>query len=310
MNLRFIYLIIVFLPNFGTSQNIFQSGELFGLEFEGETIYNADYNEIIFKDYFIYGRKGKYLHILSENKEHHKKAYKKFLFHLSSELLIVGITADNTMDLISEDGSHYFMQEGNYDRVELSEEYTDTPDRDVLLVSKNGKMGFYNWVKKKELVPAKYDRLQMHDGCESTGALVYMGVGRNNTLWSEKNGLLFSFNATAVDDIYQSTVCEGYILKYGQKIGYIREKRNGKFFLIKPIYEDLYFPTGDPNTIKVEAFGNYGLYTDNRMILKCRYSEIEVIDGNYIFAIATKYRKMLDIDKVIKVNREGKLLSI
>jgi len=135
MNLRFIYLIIVFLPNFGTGQNIFQSGELFGLEFEGETIYNADYNEIIFKDYFIYGRKGKYLHILSENKEHHKKAYKKFLFHLSSELLIVGITADNTMDLISEDGSHYFMQEGNYDRVELSEEYTDTPDRDVLLVS-------------------------------------------------------------------------------------------------------------------------------------------------------------------------------
>lgn len=307
---RISIILFYLLPSICSGQNVFQSEELFGLEMNGKTIYNADYDEIIVNDYFIYGRKDKLHYILSENIENSKKAYKKFLFHLTDDLLVVGITADNKLDLLSEDGSHFYMQDGNYDKAHSSKDYCDEENSDVLLVTKDGKFGFYNWVKKTELVPAQYDRLQMHEGCPSTGKIIYSGKGHNNAVWSEKNGMLFSFKSAAVDDIYQSTICEGYILKFGNKIGYIREKKNGKFFLVKPIYEDLYFPTGDPNTVMVESYGRYGLYHNNRMILKCKYSSIEVIDGNYIFAIAIKYRKMLDIDKVIKINREGKLISI
>lgn len=306
---RLISISLLLVPLLCTSQSIFKSGEKYGLEFEGETIYNADYDEIYFKDYFIYGKKGKYFYILSEEKANSKKGYKRFLFHLTSELLVVGITDENKLDILSEDGGHYYLKDGNYDRVESIENHTDSPDPDLLLVSKSGKIGIYNWVKKTEFIPPNYDRLKLHDGCDESGRLTYAGKGSENTLWSENNGLLFSFNSRLIDDIYPATVCEGYILKFGLKIGYIREKKNGKLFLIKPIYEDLYFPTNDPNIIMLKTFDQYGLYYNNRMILKCKYSSIEVIDGNYIFAVAVKYQKLLDIEKTYNINKEGKVIA-
>ena len=98
-------------------------------------------------------------------------------------------------------------------------------------------------------------------------------------------------------------------MKRGDKVGYCYKKKNGNFFLIKAVYDDVFFPTNSPTIVVVQSIDKYGLYSNFQKVLKCKFNKIEVLNENYIFAIATKTNKVLNSDKIYTIDREGRLLN-
>lgn len=307
--LKLISVIALLLATISWSQEVFEYRGKFGLSLDNGSKYNADYDEIITKEYFNYGKIDKWYYVLSEDKSLSKKGYKKFLFHLLDELLVIGITDENKLDLFDESGKQLLLADSEYSAIESSKNYSDTHISDLLIVKKNGKSGLYNWVKNKEIVPAENDVIKLHSDCKNLVGLIFTKQGAKNRLWQLNGEEIVSFSSRIVDDIYPSNVCEGYILKKSDKVGYLLKKGNQKYFLIKPIYSDIYFPTEDPKTILVEAYGKYGIYHNYRRLLKAKFDEIEVIDGNYIFAVATKHNDYLGTSQSINIDREGRVID-
>jgi hypothetical protein len=278
------------------AQEIFENGDKVGLKYNGVVHYSAIYDKIVITDYFVCGIKDEYSYNLSRNKSHSTKKYRRFKFDLLDQLLVVGVTTDGKKDLFDDTGQHLYLEDGDYDRVFSKSEKIKYGNNDLVLVSKKGKLGLYNWTQKKEIVSPIQSKIVVHESCMKDSYIIYVKRKGENTVIKPSGEKILSFRAKSVQDIYHSTICKGYILKRNTKIGFFYQRSNQKNFLIKPIYEDLFFPTSDPKIIIVQRYGRYGLYYNYKRVLKCKYDSIEIVNNRYAIARVVKNEKEMTLN--------------
>jgi hypothetical protein len=302
-----IHLLVLTLvcAQFSMAQEVFQKGNYFGLKYDGAEWYAAVFDEIEIHDYFVAGRMGTLYYNLSKNKKNIDKAYRKFNYSLTDRLLVIGETTKGTIDILDETGQNYYLKDGPYRKVLSKKKQRFYGNDDLLIVKKNSKQGIYNWVEKTELLPPVYSKIIIHETCDFGGVFIYAQDGLTHTIFDEKGNQVLSFKATMVSDIYPSNICDGYIIQWEHKVGFCKRMKNGKFFLIKPLYDDIYFPNGDASVIVVENRERKGLFVNYRQFLKCRYDEIEISENNYYLAVVTRK----GVKKILKNNGELTLFT-
>ena len=302
----FLFLILTILLSSSFGQDVYQYGDLFGVKYNGVVVHNAKYNKVEKTDYFLAGKDELYWYNLSEKGKSPEKKYKRFLYHLKNELLIVGVTTEGKIDLFNETGDIFYLENGDYDKVKSTFDISFRMyDSELLLVSKNGKKGLYNWVHQKEVLAPLYDDIKIHTDCSNHGKrMLYLRDEKYNLLMNPYGEIVFRFRNTQIDDISDQANCDGYMLKRGNRIGYMRGLKSGKYFLIKPVYDKLFFLEDNGDLIKCLKGSKYGLYYKNKMILPCKYDKIEITDNGYVLGIAIKNLKKLTFDKegvIVKV---------
>jgi len=294
--MKLVLLVISFAIGQLFAQEIFQNGEKFGLKYNGVVHYSAIYDKIVITDYFVYGKKDEYVFNLSKDKSLSDKVYRRFKFDLMDQLLVVGVTEDGKKDLLDETGQHLYLENGDYDRIFSKSEKIKYGNNDVVLVSRTGNLGLYNWTLRKEILPPVYDKIVVHESCLSDSYIIYVQKKGQNSVIQPSGKKIISFKAKSVQDLYHATICRGYILKRNNKIGYYYKRSEDRRFLIKPIYEDLFFPTDDPKIIIVQRYGKYGLYYNYKRVLKCKYESIEIVNSTYIIARVVKNEKEMTLN--------------
>ncbi|OIQ36091.1 MAG: hypothetical protein BM555_03385 [Crocinitomix sp. MedPE-SWsnd] len=283
------------------SQEVFEYGEKFGVKYNDVVVHSAKYDKVVIRDYFVAGKIGASWYNLSRKSEFSQIPYTKFYYDLNRELLVAGFTAEGKMDVYNETGEFVYMKNGNYDKVRSTADYGSFYDNDLLVVFNNGKMGLYDWPKKVEALPAKYNKLRLHLDCEKSRRLLYLQIEGENIVLSPSGEELFKFNNKSIDDVYLQDKCDGYIIERGNKRGYARKLRSGKYFLIKPLYDEIEFVEGNADLIKVKRGEKYGFYYKNKPILKCKYRKIDITNNGYILGFAYKNYKKLGFDKTGKI---------
>lgn len=287
--LRFnIIILTVFVVQVSSAQEVFKKGHHYGLKYDGGEYYAAVFDEITIKEYFVSGRIGNTYYNLSRNKSTIDRKYRKFHFDLFDRLLVIGHTYEGTIDIMDETGEHYYLMDGPYNKVLSRKEYEHYGNDDLLTVRKRGKLGLYDWVKQKEILPTKFSRIKIHETCRFGSYFIYAKRGLEHCVYSEQQEQLISFRAFYVTDIYPASICDGYIIESGPKIGYCRKMSNGKYFLIKPRFDDIYFPKDDASFIIVENREKQGLYLNYHKLLKCKYEEISPSQSPYYVAIVKR----------------------
>ncbi|MEX1000630.1 MAG: hypothetical protein WDZ35_00795 [Crocinitomicaceae bacterium] len=269
-------------------QQITEQGAYYGVTYENGPTYAAIFDRVVIKGFFVYGKKEGVYYNLSRQVANSHKAYKKFTFDLLDRLLVVGETVDGKMDLMDETGQYYYMQKGNYSAVRAGKKRITYANDKLLLLKSGQKLGVYDWEKKEEIVPPIYDKLKVHESCEAGDYFIFTQLDGLNEARTNKGKVELSFSSAVVDDIYPSPDCRGYMLKKGTKMGYCYQISKDKFFLIKPRYDEILFPSDDPDIIFVVNRGKYGLYYKFISYLKCRYDKIELMDHDYILAKLTR----------------------
>lgn len=272
----------------GIAQEIFKKGDHYGLKYDGVEYYAAVFDEIKIKQYFVQGRMGTVYYNLSKKKENADKPYRKFNYKLADRLIIIGKTTTGKIDILDETGENYHLYDGNYDKVLTRSLQHNYGNDDILTVRKKGKLGLYNWVLKKEILEPKYNKVVLHESCDDRSHLIYAKKGLTQIMINEKGEEILSFKAAFVSDIFPADICQGYIIQWQHKVGYCMKRSNGKFFLIKPYYDDIYFPKGDASIIILENNEHYGMYVDYRKALRCKYDDIEYLDNPYSVALITR----------------------
>ena len=286
---RFSIFILSFLfVQLSLAQEIFKKGEHYGLKYDGAEFYAAVFDEIKIQEYFVEGRMGTVYYNLSKNKDNSSKSYRKFNYKLSDRLIVIGETTEGKIDILDETGENFHLNDGDYDKVITRKAQLNYGNDDILTVRKKGKYGLYNWVKRSEILPPVYSKIIIHESCENVAHLIYAKKGLKHALINDKGIEFINFKAAFVSDIFPSDVCDGYIIQWQHKVGYCKIKKNGKLFLIKPYYDDIYFPKGDASVIVLENKEKYGLYVDYRKALRCRYDQIQYVDEPYSIAIIEK----------------------
>jgi len=285
---------ILFYMQLCVAQEVIEYGELYGVKYDDRLVHSTLYEEVNIKDYFVYGKKEKRFYNLSQSAKYSQTPYVKFKFHLLNQLLVVGIREDGKVDLFDETGEHIYLKEFPGQNLLSIVDYADEFREDLLMVKKDRKLGVVNWVDGQVIVQPRYDEIKIHNLCESQELLFFGRNGNQNEILNQHGEVMVSFWALRVNDIYHANVCAGYIIRRGYKIGYMVKKRNGKYFLIKPDYDDITFPTNDSKIILTKKNNQYGLYYNFQEVLKCKYELITVVDQNYILAEVThhgiKYR--------------------
>jgi hypothetical protein len=291
--------ILFILPCTLLSQEVFQYGDSYGVKYNGAVVHNARYSKIERTDYFVAGKDELYWYNLSQKGLYPEKRYKKFLYHLKNELIIVGLTTEGKIDLFNETGEFIYMLDGDYDKVSSTFDLSyGMYDSELLCLSRKGKKGLYNWLHKKEVLPPLYDKIKIHTNCKNGGEMMLFlqdeGVNRVMNPFGE---VVFEFSNRSIDDISNQSACDGFMLKRGHKLGYMRRLRSGKYFLIKPIYDRLLFPEDNGDLILCQRGLKYGLYYKNKRILTCKYDKIDITDNGYIFGVAIRNLKKVTFDK-------------
>lgn len=270
------------------SQEIFQNGDKFGLRYDGVVFYTAVYDEIKIKAFFVYGRVGNTYTNLSRNKDNFTEAYKKFSFSLIDRLLVIGYKHNGKLDILDETGQHVYLRDGDYSKVLAGHRRITYGNDDILLVRKSGKLGLYDWTSQKEILPPLFDKIGLHESCNGQGYFIYTQLQSENSIRNDKGVELMNFRSPKVDDMLPSDICEGYFVMHQGFKGYCCQMRNGKYFLIKPIYENIEFPNNNSSLIIVERREKFGLYFNYKRMTKCKYEEIELLDDPYVLAKLTK----------------------
>lgn len=285
MRISFIFCLLIQLNAF--NQEVFEYGDKFGVKYNERLIHSAVYEEVNIKDYFVFGKKEQRFYNLSQSGKYSTIPYRKFKFHLLDQLLVLGVREDYTLDLYDETGEFIYAQNAPYRNLRSIFGYADQFREDLLIAKKVGGIGVYDWVNKKEIVEPVYDDLKIHNSCAGNRLLIFARKGAQNEVLNDEGKRVLSFRAGNVDDIYPANNCVGFILRRGYKIGYMVRKSSGKFFLIRPKFDDVLFPSDNSKIILTKKEDEYGLYYNYREILKCKYSNIEIIDRNYVLAIVT-----------------------
>ena len=299
-------LIVLSFSSLSFTQEVYQYGDNFGVKYNGVAVHYAKYTKVEITDYFVAGKDELYWYNLSEKGESPEKPYKKFLFHLKDQLLVVGVTLEGKLDVFNETGEFLYMRDGDYDKVKSSFEIAGVNyNSDVLLIVKNGKNGLYNWPNQTEILPAKYDKIKINQDCINGGRmLLFLQEDGQNMVLNAFGEELVKFKNGTIDNIKYDKNCDGYLLERGLRKGFMRQLKSGKYFLIKPIYSDLIFPEDNSDIIICQKGTKYGLYYKNKRILACKYDKIDITDNGYIFGTAVKNLKKLTFDK------EGKIVKV
>ena len=290
------FLILFIVPNFFYAQEVFELGDKYGVKYNGKVVYNACYDKVVITDYFAAGKIEANWYNLSKNKAFVDKEYTKFYYEVRQELLVVGFNRGGGIDIFNETGDFLYLECGDYSKVRSTTCYSAPYDTDLLIVFKGGKKGLYHWPQKKEILPPVYDKLKLHYSCGERSSLFLQKEGLNIVLnsYGEEE---FKFQNKSIDDVYVRDDCDGYILKKGNKMGYARKLRSGKYFLIKPLYNALVFEENNADIILTKRGYKYGLFYKNKPILKCKYDKIEIINNDYILGFAYKNYKKHSFDK-------------
>lgn len=269
------------------AQTIFKKGEHYGLRYE-QVEYAAVFDEVIIKDYFAYGRMGSVYYNLNPSKKNTERTYRKFDFRFADRLLVIGQTIDGKIDIMNETGEHFYLLDGPYTKVIKNKRQSFYGNDDLLIVKKGFNKGVFNWTTGQEIISPEFGQLTMHESCEYGGVIIFAKKGMHNKLFDEKGNQVLHFKGSMVSDVYPSNICKGFIIQWKHKVGYLNRLPNGKYFLIKPIYDNIYFPHGDDRLIIVQNRDRSGLYHNYRRLLKCKYEEINLIDNPYQLAVVKK----------------------
>jgi hypothetical protein len=256
--------------------------------YDGQEHYAAVFDEIKIKGFFVYGRIGAEYFNLSRDKDNVNKAYKRFNFSLSERLLVVGYTLSGKVDVMDDTGEHFYLTDGDYSKVQAIKKQSHYGNDDVLLVKRKGKQGLYNWSLQKEVLAPVYDKIIIHESCDSNDYFLFAKEDGKNLVIGLNGEVKMSFRSKWVKDIKPSSICEGYYLYTSTGMGYCVQLSNGKYFLIKPVFNRFFFPLGDPSVIVTEKGDKLGLYYNFKRLLKPQFSEIELLMDNYILARVKK----------------------
>lgn len=140
-----LYSFLMLIGHLAHCQEVFQFGDFFGVKYNGVVIHNARYSKVEKTDYFVSGKDELYWYNLSEKGKHPEKKYKRFLFHLKNDLIIIGITVEGKIDLFNETGEYVYLTDGDYQNIKSTFDISiGTYNSELLLVSKGGKKGLYN----------------------------------------------------------------------------------------------------------------------------------------------------------------------
>lgn len=284
-------------------QEVFQRGNYYGLKYEGVEQYAAVFEEIEVKEYFAYGKIGEEWFNLSVNKDMSKRAYRKFNFSHWNSLLVIGYRVDGNVDILNESGEFFYVENGDFSKV-VSNPKTMTYQGDNLILTKReGQYGLYDWTRNLEILPPNFDKIAVHEDCEHTGYFIYHKKDGLNSV-VEKGEVKMRFKSQLVDDMFPSDICQGYMIKSKGKKGYCFELRSGKYFLIKPKYDEIAFPFDNTEVILVRRGDNFGLYYNYQLLLKPRYQEIELYDDHYLLAKVTKRSGTYLVSRAGEINPE------
>ncbi|MFT4600241.1 MAG: hypothetical protein ACI857_000415 [Arenicella sp.] len=297
-------LILIILPIFTCSQEVFEYGEKFGVKYNSVVVHSAKYDKIVITDYFVAGKIEANWYNLAVDVERATKPYRRFNYDLKEDLLIYGVSLNGKIDLFNETGEFVYMEEGDYSKIRTTRDFGFAYNSDLVVVSKLGKHGLYNWPKKMEILPAINDKLVMHLDCEDKRTDLYLQKDGMNMVLNPFGEEVFTFRNKSIDDVYAQGDCDGYILKRGQKKGYARKLRSGKYFLIKPVYNELSFEGDNADIITVKKGEKHGLFYKNKQILRCKYDKIEITNNGYIMGFAYKNYRKISFDK------EGKTVEV
>lgn len=284
MSRIYLLLILIACANLSYAQEVFQKNEKYGLSYDGSEYYAAVFDQIVIREFFVYGKMGDLYFNLSRNKENVHHNYKKFNFSLYDRLLVIGEREDGKLDLLDETGQHFYLKEGDYSKVFVKPKNITYGNDDVLMVKRDGKLGLYNWPERREILNPEYRKISLHESCNSGSYFIYAKSESNNLILDESGNEILKFKSRWVDDMYPTPNCEGYFLNWKGLIGFCCKMRDGRYFLIKPRYEEIIFPNNDTSVILVRNDENFGLYYNFQRMLKCKYEEIELLDHPYMIA--------------------------
>ena len=301
---RFIYFVLLVLPLASFSQLIYKENGYYGLKYEAGPKYLAIFDQVKLKEFFAYGRKDGKWYNLSLNSENSEIPYKRFHFHLIDQLLVVGERADGKLDLLDETGQFFYLKAVDLNRIKKLPKKSTYRFDDLVITVKNRKRGLFNWVNKKQLMPTQFKSVVVHEKPRSGDFVIYTQAKKLNQLWSSAGDLLVEFESSVVDDLYPDSICDGYYIKRGVHLGYMLPKADGRYFLVKPVYESITFPYRDPSMIFLKRGEQYGLIYKYKTYLKCKYDEIEIIDRGYKLARAQRKGKWFILHQNGELHKE------